>query len=148
MTKNYIAEFERLEKNISNFMKEMRIRHIKGAEEFGLSVPQFVCIWTISKIGKVKMSDIADVLALSSASATSLVNKLCDLDFLTRYDEPSDRRVVYVELTEKGRNLTNTIRNRGIENFNNWYSKSTTKEKEHLENGLNCILKALIPEEN
>ena len=55
-----------------------------------------------------------------------------------------DRRIVYVELTEKGKNLTDQIRNKHIVSFNKWYSKASEKEKEYILNGLNCVIDALI----
>ncbi len=144
MTEVYTEEFIKLERTIGDFLRKIRTRHIKDSHELGLSVPQFTCIWIISKMGRVKMSEVADVLALSYASATNLINKLSDSGFTERYDDPKDRRIVYVELTEKGKNLTDQIRNKHIVSFNKWYSKASEKEKEYILNGLNCVIDALI----
>lgn len=139
MNEDYTSEFIKLEKNITNFFKEMRTRHILGAEVLSLSVPQYVCIWTISKMEKVKMSDIADILALSYASATNLINKLSDAKLINRYYDPNDRRVVYVELSEKGKELTDKLRNKHIDHFNDWYSKASKEQRDHLMNGLSIL---------
>lgn len=139
MSEDYTKEFIELERNITSFFREMRTRHIIGADLFNLSVPQFVCIWTISKMEKVKMSDIADILALSYASATNLINKLSQAKLINRYDDPQDRRVVYVELSEKGKELTDNLRSKHIARFNEWYSNASKEKRAHLMNGLSIL---------
>lgn len=88
----------------------MKEQHVRASSEAGLSMPQFVCLWIMSKLIYTKMSDLANTLSLSYASATNLINRLVESGLVNRYDDPDDRRVVIVELTDKGREITNKVR--------------------------------------
>ena len=51
----------------------------------------------------VKMSDIADYLQSPLSTLTTIVDKLVTNKFLLRYNSVNDRRVVNVELDQKGK---------------------------------------------
>lgn len=108
----YVLE---LEHRLISLFCSMKEQHVEDAAELKLSMPQFVCLWVISKLGKFKMSELADYLALSYASATNLINRLVDAGLISRYDDPDDRRVVIVELSEKGREITSSIRKKHLD---------------------------------
>ena len=107
----YILEFE---KTIGNFFRIMKERHVNDAASINMSMPQFFCLFVISKVGQFKMSDLADHMSLSYASATNLVNRLSDAGLVKRFDSPDDRRVVVVELSEKGKELMAGIRSKHL----------------------------------
>ncbi len=56
----------------------------------------------LQNIGKNSMAEIARYLKLSPASLTTAVNVLVKKKYLVREYSPSDRRVIYVHLTERG----------------------------------------------
>jgi DNA-binding MarR family transcriptional regulator len=113
--KNYPSYILDLEHMLISLFRTMKEQHVQDAAELKLSMPQFVCLWVISRLGKFKMSDLATFLALSYASATNLINRLVDAGLVTRYDDPDDRRVVIVELSEKGREITDSIRKKHLD---------------------------------
>ncbi|MHB8378704.1 MAG: MarR family winged helix-turn-helix transcriptional regulator [Acidimicrobiales bacterium] len=52
--------------------------------------------------GRLKMSHVADAIVHSTGGTTRLVDRLEDADFVRREHCPSDRRSVYVTITEAG----------------------------------------------
>ena len=56
--------------------------------------------------GDKKMSEIADYLRISRPSATTLIKKLEELDYIRRYRDGDDKRSEYVALTRKGQLVT------------------------------------------
>jgi len=56
----------------------------------------------LSRLGEVKMGELAGALGVTLGAATSMVDRLLALDLVSRKHDPSDRRVVKVHLTTKG----------------------------------------------
>ena len=132
--------FKQFEDRMKSFHKIMKSHMSNNALKANMSLPQFTCIFILSKMGKAKMSDLADALTLSYASATNLINKLCDSGYVERYDDPSDRRVVYVELSDKGKEITQSLLN-SDRCFINEKTKSYSEEdKKTLLNGLDLMI--------
>ncbi|WP_033341844.1 MarR family winged helix-turn-helix transcriptional regulator [Catenuloplanes japonicus] len=73
----------------------------------GLSVVEFTVLDALSRQDgfHMRMSQLARAAALSSSAATRLVNRLEDRGLLARYLCQDDRRGIYSELTEAGREL-------------------------------------------
>lgn len=60
--------------------------------------------------GKMRMNDIADFLGITLGSATSTVDKLEIAGYVARSRTTEDRRVIYVQLTERGVKALDDIR--------------------------------------
>jgi DNA-binding MarR family transcriptional regulator len=136
----YIYELEDLLTRIFRTLKE---NHVKDACNVNLSLPQFICLLIISKIGTMKMSELASYLSLSYASATNLINRLVEGKLVKRYDDPLDRRVVMVELTDKGKEITDNIKEIHKEVFYRNCSSLSDKEIKTLIEGLNILVKII-----
>ena len=53
----------------------------------------------------VKISDMAKCLDISKSNMTPIIDKLIEEGFVERFNDPSDRRKINVELTNKGENF-------------------------------------------
>ena len=58
-------------------------------------------IYQLSQKGKVKVSDLADVLGQSRPGITRACKNMEELGLITKKLNETDRRIVYVELTDK-----------------------------------------------
>lgn len=137
---SYILELESL---LTNMFRNLKENHVKDASEVNLSMPQFVCLFVISKLGKFKMSELASHLALSYASATNLINRLVESELVHRYDDPTDRRLVMVELTPKGKELSDFIRDKHRKIFYKNCSKLSDDQIGTLMEGLKLLTQVL-----
>lgn len=127
---NYPPHVLELENKLASFFRTMKERHVQDAAQTDMSMPQFFCLWIISKCGKLRMSDLATNLALSYASATNLINRLSEAELVNRYDDPEDRRVVIVELSKKGKDLTESVRTK---HMNEMMDKCTKLNHEQID---------------
>lgn len=73
----------------------------------------------------LKVQTIKDRMVERSPNATRLMDKLCDKQLIVRIPCPDDRRVVHIEITEKGKKLLKTI----SDNFNDELVKNITQEE-------------------
>jgi DNA-binding MarR family transcriptional regulator len=80
--------------------------------EHQLSVVEYTVLDALSRQDgwHMRMSQLARAAALSSSAATRLVNRLEDRGLLTRIICADDRRGIYTELTEAGRQLLDRAR--------------------------------------
>jgi DNA-binding MarR family transcriptional regulator len=79
------------------------MRHLMAlARESGLSMSQFVTLFRIGHKGARGVSDIGDELGITSAASSQMLERLVQLGLITRSEDPSDRRVKRIVLTEKG----------------------------------------------
>ncbi len=142
---SYIRELEHL---LISLFRSMKEQHVQDAAELKLSMPQFVCLWVISRMGKFKMSDLAIYLALSYASATNLINRLVDSGLVNRYDDPDDRRVVIVELSDKGKEITSLIRQKHLKRLMENCEKLSQDEKDSMLKGLSTLTNVVVRKED
>jgi len=72
-----------------------------------LTMLQVQALFFVREQGKSSMTELARELSMSGPSATSLVDRLVDAGWLNRHDDPNDRRVTALALSEQAtRELT------------------------------------------
>jgi len=64
----------------------------------------------LSRHDKLSMSEIGCKLSMPKSHATALVDKLIAEEMVERLFDPKDRRIVYVQITAKGAEDFNTIK--------------------------------------
>ncbi len=72
--------------------------------ELDMSTPQLKALLLISE-EEIRMRELARKLGGSFSNATVLVDRLVERGLVERLDDPEDRRVVLVRVTEKGQHL-------------------------------------------
>ena len=71
----------------------------------GMSHKEFSIINYVGQFHDVRMKDIAEHMNAPISTLTSIVDKLVEGNYLTRYHSAEDRRVVMVTLAKAGRGL-------------------------------------------
>jgi len=74
-----------------------------------VTMPQMKIMLMLFIIGPMRMSDLADNLHVTLATATGLVDRLVEKGFVVRENQPDDRRVVLCNLSNRGLNMVNGI---------------------------------------
>jgi MarR family 2-MHQ and catechol resistance regulon transcriptional repressor len=99
------------ERALNAFIKLMRAtdsvsadltRHIGAA---GLTMGQFGVLESLLHLGPMCLGDLGTKLLRSGSNLTTVVGNLAKRGLVTRTPRPSDRRIVDVDLTPKGRRL-------------------------------------------
>jgi DNA-binding MarR family transcriptional regulator len=88
----------------------------------GLSMPQISALYRLYYQGPCGVSDIAEHLAVSSAAASQMIERLVQQDLLQRSEDPSDRRAKQIALSPAGRALMEE----SIEARVRWMAELTT----------------------
>lgn len=74
-------------------------------ETHGLLQTWFEVLLRIGRAGeeRLKMCDLADEIALTTGGVTRLIDRIVEAGYVQRTPSDSDRRVLYLELTDSGR---------------------------------------------
>ncbi|SFH06640.1 DNA-binding transcriptional regulator, MarR family [Desulfotomaculum arcticum] len=96
--------FDRLDEMVQHFLRRMH-QELTGAFERGVTRNQFVMMKIVNDHGRVTVSKVAEDLYVSLSAITALVDRLCRAGLVVRHRSEEDRRVVWLELTEEGREV-------------------------------------------
>jgi DNA-binding MarR family transcriptional regulator len=97
---------------ISDFratMSELKCASSERLLRLGVSMAQLNIMYTLHRNGEMTMSHLADVLNVSFSSATGLIDRMEERDFIERIRVPEDRRIVVVRLTAAGEALLEEV---------------------------------------
>jgi DNA-binding MarR family transcriptional regulator len=76
----------------------------------GISTTQNTALAMIDKAGPLTVGELAAIERIARPTASAVVNKLEELKYVRRLDDPADGRICRVELTASGRNHLKTTR--------------------------------------
>ncbi|MDR3570763.1 MAG: MarR family winged helix-turn-helix transcriptional regulator [Candidatus Pacebacteria bacterium] len=112
---------------------------IRIAEEYDLSVMQLYTVLFLEDHVQVPMHSISTILSCDPSNVTGIVDKLVGASYLERAENPTDRRVKTIMLTEKGLALREEIVTR-IESSN---ALQLSNLSEHEKATLNTLLQKI-----
>ena len=89
--------------------REFFRRQETGFSKMKITLPQVVILDLLHKRGESSMTDLADILNVTTAAMTGIVDRLVRDGYVVRLYDPEDRRVVRAKLTAKGARTVTTI---------------------------------------
>jgi len=87
------------------FMHRSMRAAVRFAKAEGLSMGQMSTLMRLRHEGTCGVSDIGAQLGVTSAAASQMIDRLAHMGLVERTEDPSDRRVKQLKLTDKGRDL-------------------------------------------
>ena len=75
-------------------------------------------MYLLEQNGPMKMSEFANSLHITAGAVTTASNLLIENGYISRFRNETDRRVVRLELTDKGRSTLNALKSEGKEMMN------------------------------
>jgi DNA-binding MarR family transcriptional regulator len=124
---------------------EVSMRHsmrniIRYARASGLSMSNIGAIFHIHRIGSCGVTELGDHLGVTSAAASQMLDRLVQQELILRTEDPDDRRVKQIALTEKG----HRILREGLHARQGWMDELaqnlSDSEKETIISGLNILI--------
>jgi DNA-binding MarR family transcriptional regulator len=87
------------------FRRRMMGSFFTYAKDKGLTMAQLGAMFHIYQKGACGVSDIGSDLGVTNSAASQMLERLVQLKLITRSEDPSDRRVKQIVLTDKGRTI-------------------------------------------
>ena len=111
------ADIDAIVETIIYLYTESR-RLTKGmASQFGLTGPQLTVIKMLESFGDISLSSLSERIRAQNSTVTGIIDRMEREGLVRRERSTSDRRVVYIRLSEKGAQLARQIEIEPMEIF-------------------------------
>jgi DNA-binding MarR family transcriptional regulator len=106
---------------LRKIMQQMDFHSRNLDKQYGITVPQLVCLYEIYEKGVMTISVLSKNVHLSSSTLVGIIDRLEEKGFVRRTRDTEDRRVTFIDITEKGKEFVGTsphlLHNRLDEHF-------------------------------
>ncbi|MFC1922435.1 MarR family winged helix-turn-helix transcriptional regulator [Chloroflexota bacterium] len=103
------------------FMRRSMRDFVQFSKDSGLTLPQMSTLFHLHHGSSCGVSDVGELLGVTNAAASQMVDRLVQYDLIERTEDPVDRRMKQLKLTNKGR----AIVQESIEARKRWMAKLT-----------------------
>ena len=139
-------------KEFANKVIELFPQIIRGFKQYEnnyltrgeITLPQFWALDYLDRNGKSKMNNLAQHLKISPSATTGLMDRLIAQGLVVRKADFHDRRIVWIELTAKGRGIIKSITKQKTETLIKVFGKISPKDREHYLNILEQVVKITV----
>lgn len=128
---------------VKKLMKGLHAVTRKVLSEEGLSLSQYYTLYLIKLGSQTEMSEIKNYLDISAASATSIADKLVEKGLIKRQRNSDDRRIVTIDLTDKGKRFLKRMKKRKAQFYSLLFSKIDGKGRKTMKEGLSLFVQSL-----
>lgn len=108
-----------------------------------ISMPQVYILMTLRERGPLTVSELASLLDVSAPSMSAILDRMEEHEFVRRVRNTVDRRVVHVEIQDRGRAMVEDIMGAGRDFKQRVLSSMTDAELEHVIGAVNAVGNAL-----
>lgn len=127
-TTDIISLISRVKEKVNRFIIAKMLEN--GIE--GIVTSHGDIIYALFSRQKMTMAEIAEKIDRDKSTVTALVNKLVQFGYVTKERDTLDTRVIYAELTEKGKELKPVFDLISREVLEEFYFNITEEEKKEL----------------
>ena len=129
---------------VAIFMRRSMHEFLRLRRESSISMAQLRTLMHLHFHGVCQISDIGIDLDVSAPAASQMVDRLVNMGFMERAEDPEDRRVKRINITERGRELVHN----GIEARLKWMqdlaNNLTPKQQSEILNALRTLTDAAL----
>jgi DNA-binding MarR family transcriptional regulator len=111
----------------------------------GVTMSQAKVLYLVQAEPDIRMSDLAARLGVTLPSISGVVDRLVDQRFLTRRDDPADRRQALVHITDAGASELELFRELNARQVRNLLARLALDDLAVVERALNVLAAAAVP---
>jgi len=113
---------------------------------YNITLPQLLCLHEISENEEINLSKLTKQLNLNNSAVTGIIDRLESKGFVKRIKKGTDRRTIYIELTEAGQEYVLLLFKilEGDCFFDS--DKLTISQIKDINSSLDKIIKSFVPE--
>ncbi|SET01864.1 MarR family transcriptional regulator, 2-MHQ and catechol-resistance regulon repressor [Oceanobacillus limi] len=104
----------------------------KDIRDHGMKSSDFAVLEALYHKGRQTIREISEAVLINTGSITYVIDKLETKGYLERSNCKEDRRVVYIQITDQGKNLMNEIFPKHQKVIDNIFANVTDEEKNQL----------------
>lgn len=112
------------------------------ASELDLTYAQSQVLFHVADNAGCHMGDVAKAFGVTLPAITHIVDRLEEKQFLTRADDPADRRVYVLELTRAGRALVQELHGLQMRGVEGVLRRMAAEDRQRVIKGLEALVDA------
>ena len=128
----------KLQHQLARHMRSHAVEHWKT---INLGISQVKALFCLVENRDVSSSKMAEILGVTPANVTGIVDRLIEQGLVQRVASAEDRRVTFLEPTPEGKRLIENLEQHVSERSTMMLSGMTEAELEHLYLGLKAFLR-------
>lgn len=128
---------------LRKIMQQMDYHSRRLNKCYGLTVPQIVCLYEIYENGKMTISTLSKKIYLSMSTIVGVIDRLEEKQFVHRTRDIQDRRIIYIDITEKGKEFVSAAPYLLHNRLNDNLQVLTVEEQIALANSINLLVDLL-----
>lgn len=125
---------EKLKESLFNILRTIYQFERYSVLTFGLNYQEIYLMNVLKRQSPKKMSEVSAELRIEAFSSSRLVSRMAAKGLIKRYKAGSDKRNVFVALTDKGETLTKKISDSSLEVIQKNFKKADPKTVESFFN--------------
>ena len=90
----------RVLKSLRRIIRAVDIHSKKLSQEFHITAPQMICLYSLQKNGSMTQSELAKDVDLGMSTVNGIIDRLEAKQWIVRNRDDVDRRKVYLEITD------------------------------------------------
>lgn len=131
--------------NIRKIVRALSIESKTMEKDYGLSIPQFLCLSYLEKSQNYQTSqkELKELLNLNSSTVTGIINRLEKRGYVARLPKSGDKRVTHIALTASGIKLLENAPNILHDRLSKKLETLSEQEREMVSKSLQIITNAM-----
>jgi DNA-binding MarR family transcriptional regulator len=125
--------------------KTMRQHAFKHWMALSMSTSQVKTLFCIIENEKISSKKLADILEVTPANVTGIIDRLIEQGLVRRVESSQDRRVAFLEVTQAGNKLIENLEQHVVERSTGMLSGMSADDLDHLYLGLSAFIKVVRP---
>jgi DNA-binding MarR family transcriptional regulator len=109
----------------------------------GVTLSQCHAIVEIGRAGGISVIDLASLLGLDKSTMSRTINNLVEMNLVTREAVPDNRRLLSIDLTDKGKELFSGIESSMERHYQDVYNSLPDDKREQVLESLEILVKTL-----
>lgn len=130
--------------NLRKIINAAEIYSTRLKDRTGLNASQLSCLLVIDNTGPLALSKLSRKVSLSPSMITSIIDQLEKKELVVRNRKSTDRRVILIELTGKGKERVKDAPPSFQEQLVNALNSLKDEEKNSLYESLNRLLSIIV----
>jgi DNA-binding MarR family transcriptional regulator len=110
--------------------------------DLSITTAQLRSLFFIENEGVTNFTKLAAALGVTSSNVTGIVDRLVEQELVSRSENPEDRRVLLLSVTEKGKTLLNSLRESRIRQMSEVLTPLSAEELSILARAFTILVEA------
>ena len=122
--------------------RDMRRYTLDAWMELNLTIPQLKSLFFIANWGSTNFTKLASALEVTPSNVTGIVDRLVEQGLVSRQENPEDRRMLMLRVTDKGEAIIANLRERRASHISEILAQLSLEELNSVFKGLTLLVQA------